>query len=110
MRVKHIEDEVINVLKRQMLITKMGATYQIKANLRGCGKTRVGICTLIFSPILSSNNNTGGAYYSAGTIAATWNTAIKKLGKKLGLGTEKLMNYGIHRHAVLLARAQIPVL
>lgn len=106
MRIKHTEDEAINTLKRQVLLTKMGAAYKIKANLRGYGKTRVGICKFIFSPILSSNNNTGGAYYSAGTIAATWNTAIKKL----GLGTGKLMNYGIHRHAVLLARAQIPVL
>ena len=81
MRQKSVyETRVYSALKSQMQFTRMQEQKEVVVNLREYGKQRTDICTFVFNPSVTGRYTTKSICYIPGSIAASWNTLLKRAG------------------------------
>lgn len=79
-RTINLTHPAINALKSQMQFTRMQEQKEVVVNLREYGKQRTDICTFVFNPSVTGRYTTKSICYIPGSIAASWNTLLKRAG------------------------------
>ena len=79
-RVIHLIQPVIDVLKDQAELTRLGKQHQVQVMTREYGRSVTHSCTFVFSPRVTDKTRRAGDCYSMNSINKTWNAAMKRAG------------------------------
>lgn len=79
-RVVYLIDPAIQVLKNQAEMTRLGRQYQVEVKMREYGRTTTHPCTFVFNPQISTANGRAGHHYAVGSVAQSWEAAMKRAG------------------------------
>lgn len=71
---------VIDVLRSQAEITRLGKQYQVEVKLREYGRTDTHPCTFVFNPQMVTRNSLAVHHYAVGSVNQIWETAMKRAG------------------------------
>lgn len=79
-RVIHLIQPAIDVLKSQAEMTRLGKQHQVEVKLREYGRTTTHSCTFVFNPQATVTNGIAGHHYAVGSVAQSWESAMKRAG------------------------------